>query len=87
LSYLSTALYSGKQVSRAGELLLDDNLAKKKPDEYDRAMDILAYHYPLSGLSENGATVQILIANNKSGFFNAMHAEQTSLSLQSFNLS
>ncbi len=40
---LSTARYSGKQVSRAGDLLLDDNLANKKPDDYDQAMDILAY--------------------------------------------
>jgi ppGpp synthetase/RelA/SpoT-type nucleotidyltranferase len=43
LSNLTTALYSGKQVSRAGDLLLDDNLAKTKPGEYDQAMDILAY--------------------------------------------
>ena len=36
-------MYSGKQVIRAGEKLLDKDLMIKKPEEYFSAMDVLSY--------------------------------------------
>jgi ppGpp synthetase/RelA/SpoT-type nucleotidyltranferase len=39
----STHKFSGKQVSRSGELLLEPDIAIKRPDDFDMAMDALSY--------------------------------------------
>lgn len=43
MSPTSTSEYSGKEVSRAGEILLDADLASKRPADLDKAMDVLAF--------------------------------------------
>jgi len=39
----TTCKFSGNQVTRAGEVLLEDDVAIKRPTDFDRAMDALSY--------------------------------------------